>query len=396
MRHPACHFSISILTRGKTASAIARAAYIGRCRFHDERTGLTYSYRQRGGLLAEGTVNWTLGPERLWNEVERAEVRKNARVAREIKVALPAELPPGEMRRVLHGYCCHLKDRYGLAAQWVIHAPKFLDRADGRSIEEKYRAGTIDQDEYFRILSDPKRTNLNFHAHILMSTRRRDPETGEFAEKIRCIDHVKTGPEEIQAMRREWESRANSALCRSEAQRRVDLRSNKALEAAGLAPKGLVAQPHVGPKGSHDTADKYPDRVKARAEIQEHNEDRWTVWLQRRALERERARLQDSARIVAQAEAERKREAAEEKRKIASAKNEDEARHAAVEAVHLYSPRGTLADIIARVQGGEQMEMPPGEDSKIDPETYVSETSKTPFNKALKVKRKAPVRVRTR
>ena len=92
MKHAACHFSVSPLTRGKTAGAVARAAYIARCRLHDERTGQTFSYTRRGGLLAEGTVNWDRGIEMLWNEVERSETRKNSRVAREIRMALPAEL----------------------------------------------------------------------------------------------------------------------------------------------------------------------------------------------------------------------------------------------------------------------------------------------------------------
>ncbi|WP_157960694.1 MobA/MobL family protein [Primorskyibacter marinus] len=190
------------MTRGKTAGPVARAAYIARCRLHDERTGQTFSYTRRGGLLEEGTVNWMTGIERLWNEVERSEKRKNSRVAREIRVALPAELPLDEMRRVVHGYCCNLVDRHGLAIQWVIHAPRFHDRADGRRVERQYRQRVIDQEEYFHILSDPARTNMNFHAHILMSNRRKDRDTGGFAEKIRCLDNIRTGPEEVQCMRR--------------------------------------------------------------------------------------------------------------------------------------------------------------------------------------------------
>ncbi|WP_051202747.1 MobA/MobL family protein [Sediminimonas qiaohouensis] len=396
MRHAACHFSISPLTRGKTAGAVARAAYIGRYRLHDERTGQTFSYTRRGGLLEEGTVNWSGGIERLWNQVERSETRKNSRLAREIKVALPVELPLDEMRRVVHGYCCNLADRYGLAAQWVIHASKFHDSDDGRRVERLYRQGSMDWEEYLGILSDPARTNRNFHAHILISNRKKDRDTGVFNEKIRCLDHARTGPEEIQNMRDEWEIRANSALKRVGADVRIDLRSNEAMAAAGHAPDGLVVQPHVGPRASHGAAPNYPRRVKARKEIRKHNAGIWVAWEQRRALERERARLEASERVAAEREAARKAEAAAEKRKIAEARTEQEAQVAAREAVHISSPRGGYEDVIAMAQSGAKMEMPPGEDLEIDPETHHYEGSTTPFQKAIKVRRRVTVRERVR
>jgi hypothetical protein len=396
MRHAACHFSIAPLTRGKTASAVARAAYIARCRLHDERTGQTFVYSRRGGLLTQGVVNWATSVEQLWNEVERSENRKNSRVAREIKVALPAELPLDEMRRAVHGFCCHLKDRYGLAAQWVIHAPRFHDEADGRQVERCYREGTIDSESYWKILLDPKRTNRNFHAHILKTTRSKDPDNDGFAEKIRCLDSVRTGPEEFQALRGEWELRANAALKRVGANVRVDLRSNNAMAAAHDAPDGLITQPHVGPKANHGAASCCGRLVKARKEIQEHNSEQWVAWEQRRALERERARLKESERIAVEREVARKIEAAAEKRRIAEASTELEAQEAARNAVHISSPRGGYAEVIAKAQNRENMEMPPGEDIEIDPETYECETSNTPFQKAIKVRRRALVRSRVR
>lgn len=396
MKHAACHFSISPLTRGKTAGAVARAAYIARCRLHDERTGQTFSYARGGGLLADGTVNWGHGIERLWNAVERSETRKNSRVAREIRVALPVELPLDEMRRVVHGYCCNLVDRYRLAAQWVIHAPRFHDRDDGLRVERLYRQGSMDREEYLGILSNPARTNLNFHAHILTSNRRKDRDTGAFIDKIRCLDHVRTGPEAVQDMRDEWEFRTNAALKRAGSRARIDLRSYRAMAGAGHAPDGLVAQPHVGPKASHGSAPHYAGRVKARKETQEHNEEIWMVWEQRRALERERARLEASERIAAESEAARKVEAAAEKRKITEAKTEREAQEAAQKAVHISSPRSGYEEVIAKAQSGAKMKMPPGEDAEIDPESYQYEGSTTPFRKAIKVRRRTPIRDRAR
>jgi len=396
MKHAACHFTVSPLTRGKTAGAVARAAYIARCRLHDERTGQTFSYTRRGGLLAEGTVNWDRGIEVLWNEVERSETRKNSRVAREIRMALPAELPLPEMRRVVHGYCCNLVDRYGLAAQWVIHTPRFHDRNDGRRVERLYRQGRIDQNSYLAILSDPERTNRNFHGHILISNRQINHDTGTFADKIRCLDNIKTGPEEIRDMRDEWELRTNAALKRTGSKARVDLRSYGEMAAAGDAPEGLVAQPHVGSTASHGAALHYPVRAKTRKKIQNDNDEIWATWEQRRSLERERSRLQASERIAAKREEERKAEAAAEKQKIVDAQTEQEAQAAANGAVHISSPLGSIADVIAMAQSGEKMEMPPGEDIEIDLETYEPPSSTTPFHDAIKVKRRTRVRVRSR
>jgi hypothetical protein len=418
MNHPACHFSVLTLSRGKTAGAVARAAYIARCRLHDERIGKTFSYAHLGGLLAEGTVNWVTGSDRLWNEVEAAETRKNSRVAREIRVALPAELPLDDMRRLIHGFSCNLKDRYGVAAQYAIHAPKFHDADDGKQVERKYREGILNLDEYLHIMSDPMRTNLNFHAHILVSTRKKDEVHGGFGAKVRCLDNIKSGPEEIQTMRAEWETRTNAALHRIRSEARIDLRSYKEMVNTGDAPDGLVPQKHLGPKVSnaknaglvedektvhpmqttHENAEGLPvieAVVGARAKAKDHNDETWASWLILRDLERQKARLEETQRIATEREAVRKTEAAKEKEKILTAGRDKDALHAAAEAVHMAAPRGGLADIIARVQRGEKMVMPEG-DITIDPEAYSRPASTTPFEEPIKVRRLSRIQVRAR
>lgn len=377
MRHQACHFSLSKLTRGKTAGAVARAAYIGRCRFHDARTGETYSYCARGGLLEEGVVNWVTGIERLWNEAERAERRKNSCVARELKVSLPSELPLAEMRRLVHGYCCNLMDRYGLAAQWAIHAPKFCDRDDGIEVGRLYQIGKIDDESYHRILMDPERTNLNFHVHILMTTRVKNQETGEFGEKIRCIDRKDTGPEEVRSMRDEWEVRANAALKRVGAKARVDLRSNEKMAAAGEAPEGLEAQPHVGPKANYSAYASHENRKAARREAKQANEGQWSLWLQLRALERERARLQVSQRIATEREAARRADAKAAEDRIATAESPT-MRAAAVEAAPHIDALDPFQAAMAWAHGKPGTKITPVGDRTIDPET---ETAATPESK---------------
>ena len=102
-------------------------------------------------------------PAELWNRVEDAEVRKNARVAREVLVALRAELSPAQRRELTQGIAQALADRYGTAGTLAVHTP------------------------------DREGDQRNHHAHILMTTRRLEP-SGALGEKTRELDDVKRGP----------------------------------------------------------------------------------------------------------------------------------------------------------------------------------------------------------
>ena len=87
-------------------------------------------------------------PAELWNRVEAAEVRKNARVARvarEVLVALRAELSPAQRRELTLGIAQAQADRYGTAGTLAVHTP------------------------------DREGDQRNHHAHILMTTRRLEP-----------------------------------------------------------------------------------------------------------------------------------------------------------------------------------------------------------------------------
>ena len=99
----------------------------------------------------------------LWNRAEAAEVRKNARVAREVLVALRAELSPAQRRELTLGIAQALADRYGTAGTLAVHTP------------------------------DREGDQRNHHAHILMTTRRLEP-SGALGEKTRELDDVKRGP----------------------------------------------------------------------------------------------------------------------------------------------------------------------------------------------------------
>src|ERR1700679_4312327 len=97
-------FFLNLKTFGRSnaSSAPGAAAYRSGERIRDERTGRTYDHTDRQDVLHKEILvpseyggvdmSWAKDRANLWNAAEAAESRKNARVAREYLVALPAEL----------------------------------------------------------------------------------------------------------------------------------------------------------------------------------------------------------------------------------------------------------------------------------------------------------------
>ncbi|HGR5002627.1 TPA: MobQ family relaxase [Pseudomonas aeruginosa] len=199
--------SVKTVSRGGGRSATAAAAYRNGEEITDERTGEVHDYRRRTGV--EHVASFApegMAPQpsaELWNRAEAAEVRKNARVAREVLVALPAELTPAQRRELAQGIAQALADRYGTAGTLAVHTP------------------------------DREGDQRNHHAHILMTTRRLEP-TGELGEKTRELDDVKRGPQEVEWVRAMIEARTNHALERAGSAERVDRRSLVEQRAAAL------------------------------------------------------------------------------------------------------------------------------------------------------------------
>jgi ATP-dependent exoDNAse (exonuclease V) alpha subunit len=105
-----------------------------------------------------------------------------------------------------------LVKRYGVAIDFAIHAP------------------------------DRHGDERNYHAHLLMTTRRIGPDG--FGAKTRELDDFKTGPREIEAIRQTWERIGNRALEQAGFDVRIDCRS--------YADQGLdrEATVHLGPVAS--------------------------------------------------------------------------------------------------------------------------------------------------
>jgi len=353
---------------------VAAAAYAARTKMTDQRTGLSFNYRYTPGLLKEGLVNWHQSAEALWNAAEKSETKSNARVARELRPALPAELPLDEQRRLVHGFSLWLKDEYGVAVHWVVHAPTFHQKSDSKRLwrDRKTESGW---QEYFDALADPAMTNLNFHAHIRFTVRRVDGEAGAFHEKTRVLDNLKTGPECVRAIRSEWEKRTNAALARTGSAARIDLRSYEDMAKAGDAPEGLEAQKHQGPKktsrirrANDQIGGEIPLAALEREYFQDCNQARWSCWEEIRRLEREKLRLEESASIARKRENERSQRATQEKLRLSQATTARERVDAVEAATTIDVPRMTSAASQAAISWSSRADVEePG--GSVDPKT---------------------------
>src|SRR5215510_13107192 len=91
------HLSVKIFSRGKGASAVAKAAYRAAENITSEYDGQTHDYtRKRGVVHKEILLPDHAPPEYsdraiLWNAAEKAETMKHAQLAREVTLSLPVE-----------------------------------------------------------------------------------------------------------------------------------------------------------------------------------------------------------------------------------------------------------------------------------------------------------------
>lgn len=178
------HLEAKIISRGTGRSAVAAAAYMGCDVITNEYDGITHDYTRKGGLVwehiflpAQAPPEWS-DRGTLWNAVERAEKTKDSRLAREMIVALPLEIPAEEWKSILTEFITEQFVSDGMCADVAIHD------TDGH----------------------------NPHAHILLTVRPID-ENGKWQYKTQkeylCVRNGEecgfTAQEFLQAQRGGWE-----------------------------------------------------------------------------------------------------------------------------------------------------------------------------------------------
>lgn len=221
------HCSIKSVSRATGRSAVAAAAYRAGVRLTNERDGRLHDFTKRGGVEHAGIIlptnckaEWARDRSRLWNEAERAERRKDARVAREIELALPHELDARQRLELTREFARQIANRYGGAVDFAIHAP--------------HEDGDV----------------RNHHAHVLITTRQIAADgLGEKTlldrqDRWLIANGFSSGAAQIDDIRLLWEQTANFHLGRASFDIRVDRRSHQG--------QGLEIEP-TGHMGVHAT-----------------------------------------------------------------------------------------------------------------------------------------------
>ncbi len=206
------YLNVAIIGRSSGRSAVAAAAYASRTDLTDDRTGTAYRYARKNGDLVHSFL-WLPkdAPERLrdratlWNEVEKADNRKNSQTARRIILALPHELTTKQQQQLLQDFVRENFTRKGLAVDASIHEP------------------------------DAKGDERNHHAHLLVPTRFMD--NNGLGKKDRVSNDQATG---LEAWRASWVKLAN---------RQLDRYGHAARITFELA-EGRTAQNHMGPEAT--------------------------------------------------------------------------------------------------------------------------------------------------
>ena len=204
------HLHVKVIGRKVGSSAVASAAYRSASRLRDDRLDRNHDFSAKRGvvhsevMLPEDAPEEWSDRERLWNDVEAFEVRKDAQLAREVEFALPREMTQAQGIELARDFVQAEFVDQGMIADLNVH----WDMAEN---------GT------------PKP-----HAHVMLTMRSVD-ENG-FGQKVREWNATQM----VERWRERWAELANERLAELDIDARIDHRS---LEAQGIA---LEPQSQIG------------------------------------------------------------------------------------------------------------------------------------------------------
>lgn len=218
-----------IVGRSNGQSAVASASYRSGQRLHDDRYAKTHDYGRKGGIIATGieapedSPAWVFDRERLWNTVEATEIRKDARLARELILALPHELPKTDQVELTRAFAAALTMQ-GMGVDWAVH------------------------------LASKEGVDTNVHAHLLCTTREITPDG--------------FGGKQAGGRAREW----NKDSWLEGIKRQYESMANERLQARGYAPisfddRAGKGGPHLGPVETKKWRKAVRELKKAQAEV---------------------------------------------------------------------------------------------------------------------------------
>ncbi len=233
------HLHVKVIGRKSGSSAVASAAYRSGSRLRDERLDRSHDFSGKRGVVHSEVVLPEHAPqawsdrERLWNDVETFEIRKDAQLAREVEFAIPREMSEAQ--------------GIELARDFV--RGEFVDRGMIADLNVHWDFGEDGM---------PKP-----HAHVMLTMRAAD-ENG-FGQKVREWNRT----EMVERWRERWAELANERLAELDIDARIDHRN---LEAQGIA---LEPQSQIGaPAHRIEHEGTEADRAKMHREIARGNGER--------------------------------------------------------------------------------------------------------------------------
>jgi len=206
------HLHVKVIGRKSGSSAVASAAYRSASRLRDDRLERTHDFSAKRGvvhseiMLPENAPQAWSDRERLWNDLEAFEARRDAQLAREVEFALPREMAQAQGTELARDFVQSAFVDQGMIADLNVH----WDRTEDGS---------------------PKP-----HAHVMLTMRAVD-ENG-FGKKVRDWNRT----ERVERWRERWAELANERLAELDIDARIDHRS---LEAQGVAlePQSQIGAP---------------------------------------------------------------------------------------------------------------------------------------------------------
>ena len=234
------HLHVKVIGRKAGSSAVASAAYRSASRMRDERIDRVQDFSNKRGvvhsevLLPENAPEVWEDRERLWNDVEAFEVRKDAQLAREVEFAIPREMTQAQ----------------GIELARDFAQAEFVDQGMIADLNVHWDIGKDGM---------PKP-----HAHVMLTMREVD-EDG-FGKKVRDWNRT----EMVERWRERWAEHVNERLAELDIDARIDHRS---LEAQGieLEPQSQIGAPAQRIEGEGVEA---ADRAEMHREIARNNGDR--------------------------------------------------------------------------------------------------------------------------
>ncbi|MFT3974904.1 MAG: Ti-type conjugative transfer relaxase TraA [Amaricoccus sp.] len=231
------HLHVKVIGRKAGSSAVAAAAYRSASRMRDERIDRVQDFSAKRGvvhsevMLPENAPEAWSDRERLWNDVEAFEVRKDAQLAREVEFAIPREMTQAQGIELARDFTQSEFVDQGMIADLNVH----WDMAEDGM---------------------PKP-----HAHVMLTMRSVD-ENG-FGPKVRDWNRT----EMVERWRERWAEHVNERLAELDIDTRIDHRS---LEAQGidLEPQSQIGAPAQRIEGEGIEA---ADRANMHREIARNN-----------------------------------------------------------------------------------------------------------------------------